>query len=331
MGLAGALAARGHDTEVLALQAAPEGMPTTGADPVPGGIGPGGLWRLHRRCRAADVVVGYGGRTLPVGALVTIGSPFVYRSIGDPDAWITTTGRRLRARMALGRARRVVALWDGAADAFEQSLHVDPARTTVIPSGFDTDIFRPPTGEQRAKARTELDLADGAACLTIVGALSEEKRVERAIDAAALVRNAVLLVVGDGPRRSPLEAHGARHGDVRFLGALTDVRPVLHAADVIISTSQTEGLQGSLIEGALCGIPAVATDVGGTRMVVAPGESGEVVAADAPSEEVAAAIRRVLADRALLGSAARAHATAQFSADHITDRWESLLAEVVDG
>ena len=330
-GLAVALAERGHDTEVLALRAAPDGVPTTGAEPVPGGIGPDGLWHLYRRCRAADVVVGYGGRTLSVGAVVTAGAPFVYRSIGDPDAWVTTAARRFRVRMALGRASRVVALWDGAAAVFEQSLNVDPAKTAVIPTGFDTEVLRPPTEAERAKARTDLGLADRTACLTIVGALSEEKCVERAIDAAAQVPDAVLLVVGDGPLRSALEAHGARHGDIRFLGALPDVRPVLHAADVITSTSRTEGLQGSLIEAALCGVPAVATDVGGARTVVAHGKGGELVPDDVSADDLAAAIVRTLARRNGLGTAARMHAEFHFASAHVVDQWESLLAEVAGG
>ena len=140
--LAAALAERGHDTEVLALRACPGRGADHGAEPVPGGIGPGGLWHLHRRCRAADVVVGYGGRTLPVGRG------------GDGRRAVRVPEHRRPGRLdhhggttppgpdGLRRASRVVALWADAAAAFEQSLHVDPARTAVIPTGFDTDAFR---------------------------------------------------------------------------------------------------------------------------------------------------------------------------------------------
>jgi glycosyltransferase involved in cell wall biosynthesis len=49
---------------------------------------------------------------------------------------------------------------------------------------------------------------------------------------------------------------------VRFLGEVTDVLPVLHAADAMIITSDVEGMPGVAIEALMCGVPVLATDVG---------------------------------------------------------------------
>ena len=163
--------------------------------------------------------------------------------------------------------------------------------------------------------------------VAIIGSLTPEKRVHLAVDAVTQVPRASLLVVGDGPRRPDLERRAAGSGGrVRALGSLCDVRPILHAADVILSTSSTEGTPGSLIEAALCGIPAVATDVGAVSDLV--GDGGIVVPRSASAEMFAAAIRDLTLRSEPLSADVRARAVARFSWDAVIPRWQNVLDRV---
>jgi glycosyltransferase involved in cell wall biosynthesis len=330
--LAAALVGRGHDVEIVALAPGPPGTASVDATVPTDGIGSTGLVRLRRRARDADVVLGYGGRTLPVGTLVTAGGPpLVYRSIGDLLRWVGPgRARRTRVGFELRRAARVVPLWDAVADDLVSVLGVASERVTVIPNARDPERFRPPTSTERTEARRAFGMAEDAICLAVVGALSEEKRVGLAIEAARFVPGAVLLLAGDGPERSVLEPWTRNRGvDARFLGNVDDVRRVLHAADVVLSTSTTEGLQGSLIEAGLCGVPAVATAVGGTSTIV-DADTGALVPGDASAGAIADSIRWVLARRRRLGPAARERCLDRFDVAGVTDQWEALLTEVAD-
>ena len=93
------------------------------------------------------------------------------------------------------------------------------------------------------------------------------------------------------------------------------------AADVALLTSDNEGMPVSLVEAALCGTPAVSTDVGSAREVVV----GAVVPPQA--QALASAVRDVL--RQDLGAAAEAHARRRFSATAMVDAHRRLYDDVV--
>ena len=166
-------------------------------------------------------------------------------------------------------------------------------------------------------------------CIAVLGALADEKQLDLALRAVAPIPEAVVLVAGDGPNRAAIEtlAHALLPGRVRFLGTVADVRPILHAADAIVVTSRTEGLPGALIEAGLCGVPAVAVDVGGVGEIVIDGRTGRLL----PTPDVEAitqAIVDVLARRAELGAEARIVCEQRFDTASTLDRWEHLLTTI---
>jgi glycosyltransferase involved in cell wall biosynthesis len=154
------------------------------------------------------------------------------------------------------------------------------------------------------------------------------KRPDRFVAAAEIVAtvvpDAIFLIAGDGEQRARLEAL-PRRADVRFLGWRGDVGTILAAADVVVVTSDNEGMPVTLIEAAMISRACVTTDVGSAGEVVLDGVTGRVVARDANA--VADAILALLADpatRAAMGAAARAHAQAVFGEEALLE----LLAEV---
>lgn len=209
-------------------------------------------------------------------------------------------------------------------------------RTDVIPSGVDTDVFRPPVAVADGKRR--LGIAAERPIIGTVGRLEPRKGTATLLAAFAALRgggrhDAALVIVGDGPLRTELAAEAQRLGitpHVQFLGDRGEVLGVLEALDVFVLPSRTEGMSNALLEAMATARPVVATAVGGTPEVVAEGASGLLVPADEPAT-MAAAITRLLDDAALaarLGAAARQTVEARYGAKSMVRRLEAVYAAV---
>ncbi len=188
---------------------------------------------------------------------------------------------------------------------------------------------------ERAKARSGLGLSPDNGVVVILGRLTGVKRVDRALAVIKEVRkdhpNAMLLVAGGGDLEHALQAQAsALGGAVKFLGWVADVGQVLSAADLILLTSDNEGMPVGLIEAAHAGVPAVATDVGGVAEVVLDNETGYVVPIDVNA--LATACSRLLADEVLrgrMGNMAKRHAATTFSPSTLVRRHEDIYREVL--
>jgi glycosyltransferase involved in cell wall biosynthesis len=239
--------------------------------------------------------------------------------------------QRLLAELAVRAAHRIVVNADLLRPAGRAGR-----RTDVIPSGVDTDVFRPNPGGAAAKQR--LGVAAERPLVGTVGRLEPRKGTGTLLSAFAALRaegrfDAALVVVGDGPLRAELAAEAARLGvaaHVQFLGDRADVEGVLAALDVFVLPSRTEGMSNALLEAMATARPVVATAVGGTPEVVSDGQTGLLVPADAPAA-MATAIRRLLADHDLagrLGAAARQTVEARYGAKSMVRRLEAVYAAV---
>ena len=333
--LASALTSRGHVATPVALASSPG----TAKLPVPvlgrTTIGVPTLRRLRARGRAVDVVVAHGSRTLPACVLALLGTrvPVVYVNIGDPLYWARTRLRRLRVRFFLSRVARVVARSPDSAAALTSWLDVPPVNIRVIGNGRDVNAYLPVDDNRRALARAALGLDHVAGQFAIVlGALAPEKRVDLAIEAVAQIPSLALIVAGDGPQRADLEALAARRapGRVHFLGLVERSAEALAAADVLLLTSESEGLPGVLIEAGLSALPVVATDVGFVRDIVQHDVTGLLVPPD-DARATAQALETALQRRKSLGEQARRHCVAAFDLATVADCWEAMLRELVGG
>ncbi len=328
--LGAGLAGLGHQVTVAALGPSVAGEPldieVLGADP----LGVATLRRLRQVARGHDVVLAGGSTTLPACAVALAGTgvPFVYRSIGDPRFWARNSSHRVRTAAQYQRARRVVALWPGAADDLHRLYGVARSRLRVIPNTADPQVFTPPTPVQRQAARAHYGVGPDTPVVAFVGSLSDEKDPATALAALGGVPGVTLLLAGDGPLRPRLEPE-ATHlapGRVRFLGVVRNPVTLLHAADAVLLTSRTEGMPGAAIEAALCGLPVVATDVGATSAVVLHGLTG-YLADPGDASGLAAGLRAALCDRAELGARARTYAAREFSVHRHLRSWERVLGD----
>ncbi|MDE2051442.1 MAG: glycosyltransferase, partial [Gammaproteobacteria bacterium] len=136
----------------------------------------------------------------------------------------------------------------------------------------------------RGRVRSELGIEAGRPVLAIIGRMHPVKG-HRALLAMlpAVVRScprALLLVIGDGPERTPCEALARSLGisqHVRFLGRRDDVPRLLAAIDLVLMPSQSEGLGLAAIEALAAARPVIAFSVGGLPEVVVDGLNGRLV------------------------------------------------------
>jgi glycosyltransferase involved in cell wall biosynthesis len=172
----------------------------------------------------------------------------------------------------------------------------------------------------------------------VVGRLSPEKRVDLFLRAAAQVLSRVpesrFLVVGGGEPRGDLKALASSLGlgaRAIFTGARSDVAALLAAMDLLVLASDFEGLPNSVMEAMAAGRPVVATDLGGCRELVSPGETGFLVptgSAHALGEKMAAILE--LPDRGrAMGRAGLERIRIRFGVDLMARRFEELYLRCV--
>ncbi|MFJ9522217.1 glycosyltransferase [Kitasatospora sp. NPDC101801] len=291
---------------------------------------PATLRALRAAARQADVVVAHGSSTLQACAvgLVGTGVPFVYVNIGDPRHWTASLSRRLRVGAFLHRAAAVSAISDGARTVLLERFRLPARKVRTIPNGRAADRYRPAADQaEREAARARLGLPRQGPVVAWIGALAPEKRLDLALDALDRLPDVHLAVAGDGPLGGSFPPCDRVH----LLGRLADPGVLYRAADVLLLSSDSEGVPGVLIEAALAGLPAVATDVGWVGDVVLDGRTGALVRPGDPVA-LAEALGAVLSgDRTALGAAARAHALERFDLAVVTDSWQRLLRQVAPG
>ena len=197
---------------------------------------------------------------------------------------------------------------------------------TVHRTGIDKILFRP---GRREEARARLGLT--GPILATVGALIERKGQSLAIEAAARIDGARLLLIGEGEDRPRLERLIDRlglGGRVELLGSRphAEIADYLAAADILVQPSRSEGLANVWVEALASGTPIVTTDAGGARELIDRPEAGMIV--DRTPDALAHAITALLADRPDPEAVART--VAEYSWERNAETLHAHLARIAD-
>jgi N-acetyl-alpha-D-glucosaminyl L-malate synthase BshA len=163
------------------------------------------------------------------------------------------------------------------------------------------------------------------------------KRVLDCIRVFAEVRkhaDVKLLMVGDGPDRGPAEHLAWTLGvsdHVEFLGKQNHVERLIPQAHVVLMPSEMESFGLAALEGMACGVPPVATRVGGVPELITDGEDG-FLANPGDIENLAASALRLVTDEALherMARNARHTAMTRFSTEMIIPQYEAYYKKVL--
>ena len=201
----------------------------------------------------------------------------------------------------------------------------EPSKYLVVPPGVAIS-----STVDRSEARRRLGLPVDFPIALFVGRLTKIKRADRLVEAFRLVHQAVpeavLAIAGEGDLLAETKRLAADLGDsVRFHGWQSDLAAVYPVADVVVLTSDNEGMPVTLIEAAMAGRACITTDVGSAGEVVIDGTTGLVVPCDATA--VAGAILALLDDplrREAFGIAARTRALESFSIAAVDERLSAV-------
>lgn len=202
----------------------------------------------------------------------------------------------------------------------------------VVPNGIDTDTHRPAADKKAVRQQLGWNV-DGPVIIT-VSRLAPEKDLGTLLRAMQCLPQANLWLVGYGPEETALRELAkelAVADRVTFWGRRDDVPALLSAADVFALSSLSEGLSMALIEAAACGLPMVATQVGGNHEIVDPPHGGLLVPVGQPLA-LAAAIDGILRSperRLAMGNHARRHAEMHFSVRTMVDRYVTFYEQAV--
>lgn len=148
-------------------------------------------------------------------------------------------------------------------------LGIDENKISVIPNGYDSELFKP---IDKYDARKNLGLPTDRKILLFVGNLYPVKGVSYLIEAMKIIsersNNIMLTLVGEGYLKPQLQSTVKEYGlssKVLFAGSQPHERIPLwmNACDLLVLPSVSEGFGAVLIEAAACGKPIVASDIGG--------------------------------------------------------------------
>lgn len=243
-------------------------------------------------------------------------------------------GRRIGYFLSRWLPDHVTAVSRATAASHLAARMVSARRLTVLENGIDVEAWQP-DGQARARLRRKLRIADEFLWLAVarLDAVKDFPTLLAAME--RMPRNAQLAILGDGPLRAELAAIAGRlglAGRVRFVGFEPDVKRWMQAADGFVLASRLEGLPVVLLEAGACALPAVATNVPGTREVIVNGKTGFLASAGDP-EALAATMTRLMAapllDRLAMGEQARKHVLEHFSIERVLDKWEQLYFELL--
>ena len=221
---------------------------------------------------------------------------------------------------------------------FLVSRGIGAAKTRVIYNGVNSERVTADEAEVAA-LRAGLGIPASAPVIGIVASLTAPKDYPTFLRSARIIQDsqpsARFLVVGDGPLRRDLQGMAAQLGladSVVFAGHQMRVAPFISSFDVaVLSSCDYEGCSNYLLEAMGLGRPVVATDIGGNRELVRPGETGLLVPPGDPGA-LGAAVITLLGDRALasrLAEAARARFLAGFSVTTMVRQYEQLYEELL--
>ncbi len=216
-------------------------------------------------------------------------------------------------------------------------LGVKDDKIAVLPNATDMTRFHP--GLDVSDVRQELGIPEGTPVVLFVGAVHMRKGVGYLMDASEAILaqhpEAKFLVAGTGPSLEEAKARAACIAPDRFVfpGFRKDIGKLMNLASVFVLPSLREGFPQTIVEAYSCGVPVVATAVGGVPDILKDWENGFVIPPRDP-DAIAQAVNTLLGDEPLRQRiAAHNHhcATTLYTMDRIVRDTLATIEELRQG
>jgi glycosyltransferase involved in cell wall biosynthesis len=206
-----------------------------------------------------------------------------------------------------------------------------------IPNFIDTEKFYPVSSQKRHIFKDVLSL-NKEKIINFTGRIVERKGVEILVRAFAknrgLLISSNLIIVGIGPEESKIRNLLVEldiADNVRFIGQVANVEELYQLSDIFVLPSYAEGMPNALLEAMACGLPVIASRIGGVVDVVEEGKTG-ILFEPGNVAELSSALKRLLEDGALrrkLGAEARKTIIEKFSIDKVAYEYIGLYKKLL--
>lgn len=252
-------------------------------------IHPSILIELAKQIKAfsPNIILCNGSRTLKYAAVLkrffpSIKSKWIYRVIDSAIYW------NRKSLTQLYYKHWVIPAMDAAVGVSQRSLdemiqHYSFKKPSVcIPRAVDIDHFV--NYIPKVDSRKKVGIPVNAFVLLFLGNFTKQKRPDRFIDIINSVKESIPnvhgLMVGDGPLRLAVNeqiSNLSLENNITCVGYKKDVRPWISMSNLLLLTSDTEGMPGVVLEAAAMKKITISTDVGGVREFIKNEENGYVI------------------------------------------------------
>ncbi|AKD03126.1 glycosyltransferase [Pontibacter korlensis] len=202
--------------------------------------------------------------------------------------------------------KRVICVSDKIKEVVSQSLE-RPELCVTVHSGIDLSRFANST--KTGKLHREFNFPPSTPLIGNISAIAPHKDYYTFVDTAELLLKqhpqAKFFIIGDGPLRQEIEAYVQQKNmqqHIIFTGFRKDVPEIMPELDVMLVTSETEGLGTTILDAFACKVPVVATRAGGIPEIVRDGETGFLAPVKSPAI-LAEKVHQVLTNESLRDSA----------------------------
>jgi glycosyltransferase involved in cell wall biosynthesis len=264
-------------------------------------------------------------------------SPKVITTEHNVNGRFSDLKHSLMNRILLPVSDRIVAVSDAVAETVVNLQRPPAKKLVVIRNGIrmeDIEKYR------KSNINPQYSHMPGEKPIIVsVGRLVPQKRHDLLLEALRICADNKIKfscwIIGDGPERSNLENRAKQlnlSDIVFFLGERSDVRELLHYVDMVVNTSDKEGLPISLLEAMAARLPVLAADVGGNREVIQTGETGMLVE-PGNIKAIADGILKLLQNSELAKNISQIgyeKVKKYYSIEVVAKEWEKLYEEVLN-